>query len=187
MVFSFWQRWHIKNHSLLLQLRRGGGGRVNYVLVGGVVDPGGGRGEGLSKMCLGASGADCGEGEVLLSAEDPVVRAVHVARSPSQHFFLFPPLPASQQCGCPQRLPSVTEPERRYCAGHPSPSGSLARADQTHSRNCVIPAQRIYQAQPPPFWPHSLGPYHDEGPILDKNSVRHHLCCCKSLHWKPIN
>ena len=152
MVFSFWQRWHIKNHSLLLQLRRGGGGRVNYVLVGGVVDPGGGRGEGLSKMCLGASGADCGEGEVLLSAEDPVVRAVHVARSPSQHFFLFLPSPASQQCGCPQRLPSVTEPERRYCAGHLSPSGSLAalfaRTDQTHSRNCVIPAQRIYQAQP---------------------------------------
>ena len=50
-----------------------------------------------------------------------------------------------------------------------------------HSRPKNIPGPA------PPSWPHSLGPYYDEGPILDKNSVRHHLCCCKSLHWKPIN
>ena len=50
--------------------------------------------------------------------------------------------------GCSLKLPSVTEPLSRYCAGHPpslGPTALLARPDQTHSRNCVIPAQRMYQ------------------------------------------
>jgi len=87
MVLWLRQRWDNKNHSLRFQLRGGGG--VNLVLAGGVVDNGGSRREVLGKVSLGAGGADCWEGEVFLSAKHPVVRTVHVARSPPQHFF-FP-------------------------------------------------------------------------------------------------
>jgi len=39
----------------------------------------------LGKMGLSTCGADGGEGEILLPAQNPVVGAVHVARTASQH------------------------------------------------------------------------------------------------------
>merc|ERR1712154_670718 len=97
-----WQEWHKSHRSLRLRLLRegrgdaggqgggrgGGAGGVNLVL-GGV------RNEVLVKLVLGkmdlgkmglsTCGADGGEGEIFLPAENPVVGAVHVARTASQH------------------------------------------------------------------------------------------------------
>ena len=71
--------------------------------------------------------------------------AVSAFLSLTLYFWLSMCIPA---LGCSLKLPSVTEPLSRYCAGHPpslGPTALLARPDQTHSRNCVIPTQRMYQ------------------------------------------
>ena len=100
--------------------------------------------------------------------------------------------------GCPQRLPSETEPESRYCAGHPSSLPPLTHwlLHSWPGPATLIPGTasfppKEFTSRPSPerlgptAWGHIInwGPKTVRGPNFDG----YKLGGCRILSWKPIN